>query len=99
LGGWGLPDGGEPTLHGDLPLLIRQIREHGFSVKLDTNGSNPQMLEALLATGEIDFVAMDVKAPLDPFSYRRSAGRSIDLSLIQRSIELLKMGKTATNFA
>ena len=90
--------GGEPTLHADLPLLIRQIREHGFSVKLDTNGSNPQMLEALLETGEIDFVAMDVKAPLDSFSYRRSAGRSIDLTLIQRSIELLKMEKTAYEF-
>jgi pyruvate formate lyase activating enzyme len=56
------------------------------------------MLEALLETGEIDFVAMDVKAPLDFFSYRRSAGRSIDLTLIQRSIELLKMEKTAYEF-
>ena len=90
--------GGEPTLHADLPLLIRQIREHGFSVKLDTNGSNPQMLEALLEAGEIDFVAMDVKAPLDSFSYRRSAGRTIDLTLIQRSIDLLKMGKIPYEF-
>ena len=90
--------GGEPTLHADLPLLIRQIREHGFSVKLDTNGSNPQMLEALLEAGEIDFVAMDVKAPLDPCSYRRSAGLPVDLNLILRSIDLVKRGGTDHHF-
>ena len=90
--------GGEPTLHVDLPLLIREIRQNGFSVKLDTNGSNPGMLEDLIETGGIDFVSMDVKSPLDPFSYRRSAGLSVDLALILRSIEILKREKVEYQF-
>jgi pyruvate formate lyase activating enzyme len=90
--------GGEPTLQVDLPLLIREIKRNGFLVKLDTNGSNPQVLEDLLKAEEIDFVSMDVKAPLDPFSYRRSIGLSIDLDLILRSIEILKKGKVEYQF-
>jgi len=90
--------GGEPTLHTDLPLLIRQIKERGFPVKLDTNGSNPEMLEKLIDKREVDFIAMDVKAPLDPFSYRRSTGLSIDLALVSKSIEILKRGKVEYQF-
>ena len=90
--------GGEPTVHVDLPLLIREIKRNGFLVKLDTNGSNPQVLETLIKAEEIDFVSMDVKAPLDPFSYRRSIGLSIDLNLILRSIEILKKGKVEYQF-
>jgi len=90
--------GGEPTLQVDLPLLIREIKRNGFLLKLDTNGSNPQVVEDLLKAEEIDFVSMDVKAPLDPFSYRRSIGLSIDLDLILRSIEILKKGKVEYQF-
>jgi len=90
--------GGEPTLHGDLPSLIREIKRSGFLIKLDTNGSNPKMLETLIEAGEIDSVSMDVKAPLDPFSYRRSTGVSIDLNLVLRSIEILKRGKVEYQF-
>jgi pyruvate formate lyase activating enzyme len=90
--------GGEPTLQVDLPLLIREIKRNGFLVKLDTNGSNPQVLEDLLKAEEIDFVSMDVKAPLDPFSYRCSIGLSMDLDLILRSIEILKKGKVEYQF-
>jgi pyruvate formate lyase activating enzyme len=67
-------------------------------VKLDTNGSNPQVLENLIEAKEIDFVSMDVKAPLDPFSYRRSIGLPIDLSPILRSIEILKRGVVEHEF-
>ena len=90
--------GGEPTLHADLPLLIREIKRNGFLVKLDTNGSNPQMLEDLSKAEQIDFISMDVKAPLDPFSYRRSIGLSIDLNLILRSIGILKKGRVDYQF-
>lgn len=90
--------GGEPTLHPRLAPLIREIKDHGFQVKLDTNGSNPQMLEQLMEAGEIDFVSMDVKAPLDLFSYRRSVGTVIDIALILRSIELLKKGRVEHEF-
>ena len=90
--------GGEPTLHFDLSLLIGEIKRQGFLVKLDTNGSNPKMLEELIDTGQIDFVSMDVKAPLDPYSYRRSAGLPINLNPILRSIEFLKSGKVEYQF-
>lgn len=90
--------GGEPTLHVNLPLLIQEIRREGFLIKLDTNGSNPQMLENLMKMRQIDFVSMDVKAPLDTFSYRRSAGLPINLDLILRSIELLKKGEVDYEF-
>ena len=90
--------GGEPTLHSDLPLLIREIRRQKFLVKLDTNGSNPQMLGNLIEEGEIDFVSMDVKAPLDPFRYSRSVGLPIELKPILESIEILKSGKVDYEF-
>jgi len=90
--------GGEPTLHSDLPRLIQQVRRRGFSVKLDTNGSNPQMLEDLILRKQVDFVSMDVKAPLDPLSYRRSIGLPVDLAAILRSIDILKRGNVEHQF-
>jgi pyruvate formate lyase activating enzyme len=90
--------GGEPTLHADLPLLVREIKRNGFLVKLDTNGSNPRLLENLIEEGEIDFVSMDVKAPLDPFRYSRSIGLPIHLNPILESIEILKRGKVECEF-
>lgn len=90
--------GGEPTLHADLPSLIREIKRHKFLVKLDTNGSNPQRLEKLIEAEEIDFVSMDVKAPLDPFRYSRATGVPINLKPILESIEILKRGRVEYEF-
>ena len=90
--------GGEPTLHTDLPLLVREIKRNRFSTKLDTNGSNPRMLENLIETGEIDFISMDVKAPLDLFRYSHSTGLTINLTPILESIEILKRGKVDYQF-
>lgn len=59
--------GGEPTLHPDLPAFIRQVRAIGLKVKLDTNGSRPEVLEALMAENLVDYIAMDIKAPLDKY--------------------------------
>ncbi len=53
--------GGEPTLQPELPELIKCIRDLGFCVKLDTNGSRPEVLKALVSQGLVDYVAMDVK--------------------------------------
>jgi pyruvate formate lyase activating enzyme len=53
--------GGEPTLHADLPVFIRQIKEKGFLIKLDTNGTNPEMIQNLFSENLIDYIAMDVK--------------------------------------
>jgi len=90
--------GGEPSLHTDLPVLIREIKRHRFLIKLDTNGSNPQRLENLIEAGEVDFVSMDVKAPLDPFRYSRSTGLPVKLEPILESIEILKRGKVDYQF-
>ena len=59
--------GGEPTLQNDLSLLCERIKNLGYSVKLDTNGSRPKMLKDLLDRGLLDYVAMDVKT--DPHTY------------------------------
>ena len=90
--------GGEPTLYPDLPSLIREIKQNRFLVKLDTNGSNPRMLKMLIEAKEIDFISMDVKAPLDPFHYSRSAGFPINLNSILESIDILKRGEVEHEF-
>lgn len=59
--------GGEPTLHSDLPSFIRKVRDMGLMVKLDTNGSRPDVLGSLLAENLLDYVAMDIKAPLEKY--------------------------------
>ncbi len=90
--------GGEPTLHAGLPLLLREVKKKRFLVKLDTNGSNPEMLEDLIGRGAVDFVSKDVKAPLDRFRYSRSTGIPVDLRPILKSIEILKKGAVEYQF-
>ncbi len=82
--------GGEPTMHKDLPQLLQQIKELGVKVKLDTNGTNPQMLRDLIDAGLVDYVAMDLKAPLNE-KYDELAGVKVDLENIKRSIEILEI--------
>ena len=67
--------GGEPTRHGQLIDTVRAIKDLNLKVKLDTNGSNPEMLEELLDSGLLDYIAMDVKAPLDYRKYLMACGR------------------------
>ncbi|RKY10692.1 MAG: anaerobic ribonucleoside-triphosphate reductase activating protein [Planctomycetota bacterium] len=59
--------GGEPTIHRELPGFLRKIKEAGFAVKLDTNGSRPEMIKMILAGKLVDYIAMDIKAPLDKY--------------------------------
>ena len=80
--------GGEPTIHRDLPELVKRIKALGMKVKLDTNGTNPEMLKDLIYAGLLDYVAMDLKAPLDE-SYDDLAGAKVDLSKVKRSIEII----------
>jgi pyruvate formate lyase activating enzyme len=90
--------GGEPTIHPRLPSLMAEVKELGLSVKLDTNGSRPDVLRHLLSEGLLDCVAMDIKAPLDKVSYARAAGTPVDVAAIQESIALLKKGKVEYYF-
>jgi len=82
--------GGEPTLAPDLAELLRAFKAAAIPVKLDTNGTRPEMLEGLLAEGLVAMVAMDVKAPLDQARYDACAGVAVDLAAIRRSISLIK---------
>ena len=66
--------GGEPTVHEDLFSLCSKIKGMGFSVKLDTNGTNPNMVRALIERGMVDYVALDVKAPLKEEKYSAASG-------------------------
>jgi len=81
--------GGEPTTHKDLPDFIKRIKDLGFLVKFDTNGSNPEMLRELMQDGLVDYVAMDIKAPLGA-KYDLATGVKVDLDKIKESIEIIK---------
>ncbi|MBQ4333643.1 MAG: anaerobic ribonucleoside-triphosphate reductase activating protein [Clostridia bacterium] len=80
--------GGEPLLQPDLVDFIRQVKELGYGVKLDTNGSLPDRLAALLDTGLVDYVAMDVKS--SPAGYAAVAGVDTEWTVFDRSIRILR---------
>lgn len=80
--------GGEPTLQADIFDFARKIKALGFLVKLDTNGTRPEVISALLAEGLLDYIAMDIKN--SPAKYAETAGVSaIDLSQILKSIKII----------
>ena len=80
--------GGEPTLRKDLPEFIRRIKEMGYLIKLDTNGSNPRMLKALLAENLLDYVAMDIKNC--PDRYAATCGGVDILNQVEECLALLR---------
>jgi pyruvate formate lyase activating enzyme len=84
--------GGEPTLHAGLPGFIRAVRELGYRVKLDTNGSRPAVVRELLAARLIDYVAMDLKAPFS--RYAEAAGVPVDTGALAETMTLLRETKT-----
>lgn len=60
--------GGECTLHKSLPAFAAAIKQKGYLVKLDTNGTHPELLEVLIGQGLVDYVAIDFKAPANKYS-------------------------------
>ena len=80
--------GGEPTLEPDLEVKIKSVRDLGFDIKLDTNGTNPGLLEKLLDDGVVDYVAMDIKNC--PSLYGETCGvKNIKLDNIRKSISII----------
>jgi len=79
--------GGEPCLQKDLAQFMKEIKKKGFLVKLDTNGSKPDVVKTCLDQGLVDYIAMDIKAPLG--KYNQVAGVDVDTKAIERSIELI----------
>lgn len=89
--------GGEPLMHKELPEFIAKVKSLGFLVKLDTNGSYPDRLESLINSGNIDYVAMDVKNAQE--KYLETADCSADdFENVKKSVELLKQKKIDFEF-
>ena len=83
--------GGEPTIHGDLPDLCRRLKNLGFKVKIDTNGSNPLMIRELIREHSVDYIAMDIKAPLTVEKYSKAIGVDAEalLKMVEETISIL----------
>lgn len=60
--------GGEPTLYSNLPSFVKEIKKMGYSIKLDTNGSNSKMVEDLVSNDLVDYIAIDYKAPFNKYN-------------------------------
>lgn len=88
--------GGEPTIQKELSAFIKKIRKMGFAVKLDTNGSQPQVIKELLRSRLLDFIAMDVKAPLA--KYDNIVRASVDKENIKESINAILKAKISQEF-
>ncbi len=88
--------GGEPTIQKELDTFIKKIRKMGFAVKLDTNGSHPQAIKGLLRSRLLDFIAMDVKAPLA--KYENIVRAYIDAENIKESINAILKARIPHEF-
>lgn len=79
--------GGEPLLY-DITDLAKKIKDKGFKVKVDTNGTNPQQLKTLIDQKLVDYVAMDIKSSKE--KYNEAANCNVDMDKIERSIQIIK---------
>lgn len=81
--------GGEPTLNRDLYVFLKDIKKLGLDIKIDTNGSSPDVLDDLIGAKLVDYVAMDVKSPLVPEKYSVATGGYEDVAKIKESIRII----------
>jgi pyruvate formate lyase activating enzyme len=88
--------GGEPTLQQDLVSSCEKIKKMGYPIKLDTNGSRPQVIKRLIDERVVDYVAMDIKT--DPFHYHPTIARDCEPSAILSSIEIIMESIVAYEF-
>ena len=90
--------GGEPCLQPDLEAFIGKVRDIGFAVKLDTNGSFPEKLSSLLEKGLLDYVAMDIKTSKERYSEVCGVQNEKLLENVQKSVEILKSSSVPHEF-
>ena len=89
--------GGEPTIHGDdLLFFMRKVKQRGFLVKLDSNGTHPEVLKKAIRSKAVDYIAMDIKSPLA--KYHHIAARPVDIVAIKKSIRLLMASPVSYEF-
>jgi len=89
--------GGEPSLQPDVEAFIGKIKEFGYAVKLDTNGTFPEKMKLLIEKGLVDYVAMDIKNSLDTYVIT-SGVEQVELLKIQESVSYLKEGRISYEF-
>ncbi|UCH58070.1 MAG: anaerobic ribonucleoside-triphosphate reductase activating protein [Candidatus Bathyarchaeota archaeon] len=88
--------GGEPTLHNGLLLFLYKVKALGYRVKLDTNGSRPKRLRKLMGEKVVDYVSLDIKAPLD--RYHEVVRAKVDVDAVWESVRLLRRGHVDYEF-
>lgn len=88
--------GGEPTIYEKLPGFIKKIKDMGFLVKLDTNGSRPGMIKKLIDEKLVDYVAMDMKASFE--KYDITCGVEVNVEDIKRSVDIIMNSKIEYEF-
>jgi len=88
--------GGEPTLQNSLEYFLSTVKNMGYLVKLDTNGTKPEVLENLISKRLLDYIAMDVKASIN--KYYEICGEDLDYSCIKESIAMIKKSSVAHEF-
>jgi pyruvate formate lyase activating enzyme len=88
--------GGEPTIHKDLPRFMGGLKERGLKIKLDTNGSNLPMVKYLADEGLVDYIAMDIKGPVE--KYERWCGINTDTAAIEKCIDFVLGGSVDYEF-
>jgi pyruvate formate lyase activating enzyme len=88
--------GGEPTLHNGLLSFMYRVKSLGYQLKLDTNGTRPKRLNKLMEERVVDYVTLDLKAPLE--RYAEVVRFKVDLEAVEQSIKLLRRGRVDHEF-
>jgi pyruvate formate lyase activating enzyme len=88
--------GGEPLINNDLPEFLKKIKAKGYFIKIDTNGSYPELLKKLISDNLVDYIAMDIKSAKD--SYSEVSGVNVDLNKIEESIRVIMNSKLDYEF-
>ena len=85
--------GGEPTQHADLPEFLEKIKKMGFLVKLDSNGTRPEVLEKIIEKKLVDYIAMDIKAPFE--KYQDITGVAAAPEKLKKSVQIILASGTS----
>lgn len=89
--------GGEPLMNRDVPELLKQLKDIGYAIKLDTNGSYPALLREIVSAGLVDYVAMDVKNSKEKYALTVGLPK-LDLAPIEESVDFLLSGAVDFEF-
>jgi pyruvate formate lyase activating enzyme len=88
--------GGEPLMQKDITIFCEKIKKLGYEIKIDTNGTFPEIIQELINKKLVDYIAMDVKAPKD--KYDELSGKKVDIEKIQKSIDIIQKSKIVYEF-